>query len=67
MLGIPTKEWYDLPSPGIMFCKTLPQELLQMDTIKDKSQDLLLYNKNNPNIMRVRDTILAAAAESGIG
>ena len=66
MMGIPTKEWDDLPSPGLMFWQTSSQEVLQMEPITDKFQEVLSRKKRNPNIMCVRDTILASEAESGI-
>ena len=66
-MGIPTNEWDDIPYPGIMLCQTSSQEILQMVTITNKSQELLSHNKHNANIMRVGDTILSAASEAGIG
>ena len=30
MMVIPTEEWDDIPSPGLMFFQTSPQEFLQM-------------------------------------
>ena len=38
-----------------------------MDTITDKFQEVLLYNKRNGNIICVGDTILDTATEAGIG
>ena len=49
-----------------MFYQTSSQEVLQTEHITDKVQELFLCNKNNAKIMLVRDTILAAAEESGI-
>ena len=65
-MGITTKEWYDIPSPGLMFFQTSPQEVLQMEPIRYKSQEMFSRNKVNNNIMCVRDTILAPAEESSI-
>ena len=28
VMGIPTKEWYDLPYPGLVFSQTSSQEVL---------------------------------------
>ena len=66
VLGIPTKEWYNIPFPWLMFCQTLSQEVLQMDTNTYKSQEVFLYNNNNSNIMLVGYTILVAEVESVI-
>ena len=35
-MGIPTKEWYDIPYPGLIFFQTSSQEVLQMEPITDK-------------------------------
>ena len=64
MMGIPTEEWDYLPSPGLMFYHTSPQEVLQMKLITDKVQEVLSRNKHNANIMHVGDTILDDAAEA---
>ena len=66
MMGIPTKEWDDLQYPGLMFCQTSSQEVLQMEPIIDKFQEVLSRKKCNANIMRLRDTILATGSEAGI-
>ena len=66
MIGIPTKEWDDLPSPGIIFFQTLSHEVLHMEPITNKVQEVLSRNKRNSNIMLLLDNILADAAESGI-
>ena len=61
MVGIPTKEWYNIPFPWLMFCQTLSQEVLQMDTNTYKSKEVFLYNKRNDNIICVGDNILYVA------
>ena len=66
MMGIPTNSWYDLPYTVLMFYQTSSQEVLHMEPIIDKFQELFSCKKN-ANIMCVGDTILDAAAESGIG
>ena len=66
MEGILTKEWDDIPYPGIMFFQTSPQEVLQMEPITGKVQEVFSRNKHNTTIIRVGDTILAAATESAI-
>ena len=66
MMGIPTKEWDDLPPPGIMFCNTSSHAVLKMDSNTDEALEMFLHNNKNANIMRVGYTILAAAEESGI-
>ena len=65
-MGIPNKEWDDLPSPGIMFLQTSSQEVLNMEPITDEFQGVFSRNKRNTKIMCVRDTILASSAEAGI-
>ena len=62
MMGILTEEWDEFPSTGLMFCQTSPQEVFKMEPITDKTKEALLYKKRNTNVMRVVDTILAAAA-----
>ena len=34
-MGIPAKDWDDLQSPGLVFCQTSSQEVLQMEPITD--------------------------------
>ena len=63
---IPTNEWDDIPSPGLMFCQTSSQEVLQMEPITDESKEMFSHKKRNDNIMCVGDTILAAAEEAVI-
>ena len=65
-MGIPTKEWDDLPSPGLIFFYTSSHEVLNMEPFTDKSQELFSLNKCDANIMHVGDTILDAASEAGI-
>ena len=64
MMGIPTKKWDNLPSPGLMFSQTPPQGVLQKEPINDESQEALSHNKPNTNVMHMVYTNLAAAAES---
>ena len=66
MMGIPTKEWDEPPYTGLMFFQTSSKEVLHMEPLTDKPQELFSCNKRNTNIMRVVDTILDAALESGI-
>ena len=40
MVSIPTKEWDDIPSIGIMFSHTSSQEALQREPITDTVQKL---------------------------
>ena len=61
MLGTPNKEWNNLRYTWLMFCQTLSQEVLQMDTNTYKSQEVFLYNKRNDNIICVGDNILYVA------
>ena len=49
-----------------MFFQKPPQEVLQMEAITDKVQEVLSCNKRKTKIMRLGDTILDAAAEAGI-
>ena len=35
IMGIPTEEWYDLTSPGLMFSQTSSQELFHTEPITD--------------------------------
>ena len=39
MVGIPTKEWYNIPYPVLIFCQTLSQAVLQMESNIDWSQE----------------------------
>ena len=66
MMGIPTKEWDDLPSPGIIFFQTLSHEVLHMEPITNKVQEVLARKKLNANKMCMGDTILDAVAEASI-
>ena len=66
MMVIPTKDWDDLPYPGLMFYQTSSQEVLHMEPITYKVQEVFSHNKRNDNIMLVGDIILAAAAEDSI-
>ena len=50
-----------------MFFQTSSQKAFQMEPITDKFLEVFLLNKLNAKIMRVGDTILADAAEAGIG
>ena len=65
-MGIPTKEWDGLPYPGFMFYQTSSQEVIQMNSITDESQQVFSHNKHNYNILRVGYTTLDASEESGI-
>ena len=60
MMGYPTKEWGELPSPGLMFCQTSTKEVQQTKPINN------IMRKGDTGIINVGDTILAAAAEAGI-
>ena len=60
MMGPPTKEWGELPSPGIMFCQTSTQEARKNEFINNS------VRKGDARIMHVGNTILDAAAETGI-
>ena len=64
IMGIHTKDLYDFSSPGLIIFYTSPQEVLQMEPITYKVQQVLSRIKRNSNITNVRDTILADAAES---
>ena len=66
MMGIPTKEWYYLPYPGIIFYQTSSHKVLHIYHNTYESQEVFSQNKHNSNIMCVVDSILAAAAEAGI-
>ena len=65
-MGIHIEEWVDLPYPGLMFCHNPPQEVFQIEPINDEPKEYFLKKKRNTNVMRVRDSILDAAEESGI-
>ena len=67
VMGIHTKEWDDLPSPGLMFCQTLSQEVLHKNPSTDKIKEAFSHNNGNTSIIHVVDTILADAEESRIG
>ena len=60
IMGSPTEEWGEPPSPGLILCQTSTQEVLQTEHIKNKMK------KCNVRKMRVGDTMLDAAAEAGI-
>ena len=60
VMGSPTEEWGELPSPGLMFCKTSTQEAQQNESINN------IVRKGDASIMHVGDTILAAATEARI-
>ena len=66
MEGILTKEWDDIPYPGIIFFQTSPQEVLQMEPITDKVQEVFSRNKHNAKIIDAVDTILDASEEAVI-
>ena len=66
MIWIPTNEWDDLPSPGLIFCQTLSQEVLQTEPVIDKTKEPFLHNKVNVSVIFVVDTILASETESGV-
>ena len=66
MVGIPAKEWDDLPSTGLIGFQTSSQEVLQTQPSTDKIEEELWHKKFNDSVLRVGDTILAAASESGI-
>ena len=66
IMGIPTEELDGLPYPGLVFCQTSSQEVLQMEPITDESKEMFSHKKRNDNIMCVGDTILAAAEEAVI-
>ena len=60
MMGSPTEEWGELPSPGLMSYQTLTQEDIQTEYINN------IVRKVDASTMHMGDTILAAAAEAGI-
>ena len=60
IMGSPTEEWGELPSPGLMFCQTSKQEISQNNTISNS------LRKGNASIMHVGNTILDSPAEAGI-
>ena len=60
MMGSPTDEWGELPSPGLMLCQTSTQEVRQTESINNS------VRKGDASIMHVGDTILASAAEARI-
>ena len=60
MMGDPTEEWGEPPSPGLMFCQTLTQEAPYTEPIKNNMK------KGKSIRMHVGDTILSAAEEAGI-
>ena len=60
MMGSPTDEWGELPSPGLMFCQTSTQEARKNQSINNS------LRKGDVSIMHMGDTILVAAAETGI-
>ena len=60
MMGSPTDEWGELPSPGLMLCQTSTQEARKNQYIKNS------VRKGDARIMHMGDTILDAAAEAGI-
>ena len=60
IMGSPTKELIELPSPGLMFCEISNQEVRQTEHINNSVM------KGDSGIMRVDNTILSAAAEAGI-
>ena len=59
MMVLLTKEWGKPPSTGFMFCQTSKQEVLQTEPINKNMK------KGNSSIMRVVNTILAAAVQAG--
>ena len=63
-MGISTKEWDDLPYPGLMFCQTSSQEVMQTETITDKTKEAFLHNNGKTRVMHVEYTILPAASEA---
>ena len=60
MMGPPTKEWGELPSPGLMFCQASTQGSRQNQAINNS------VRKGDSRIMHVGDTILDAAVEAVI-
>ena len=65
MMGIPTKEWYDIPSTGLIFFQTSSQEVLNIHPSIDEDQNVSSHNKKYYNIIRVGYTILSAETEAG--
>ena len=57
----PTNKWGKLPSPGLMLCQTVTQEVIQTEPVTKNMK------KGNARIIHMGNTILAAAAEAGIG
>ena len=66
MVGTPTKEWDDLPYPGLMFCQTSSQEVVHTEPINDKTKEEFSHIKGHTSKMHVGDTILATSTEAGI-
>ena len=66
MMGIPTKEWGNIPYPGLMFFQNFSQKVLNMEPITYKVQKLLSRNKRKINTMCVVYIILDDTLESGI-
>ena len=64
MMGIPTEEWDDLPSPGLMICNNSLQEVFQTDPVTDKTKEAFLHNNGKTRVMHVEYTILPAASEA---
>ena len=54
------------PPPGIVLYRTTSKEVLNTDTITDKTKEALFQKKVNARVMRVGDTILATAEETAI-
>ena len=54
MMGSPTDEWGELPSPGLMSCQTSTQEFRKNQPINNS------VSKGDASVMHVGDTILAA-------
>ena len=66
IMVIPNKECDDLPYPVIMFYQTSYNVVLQMEGNTYKYQEPFSHDYHNSKIVRVGDTILASAVESGI-
>ena len=60
MMGSPTEEWGELPTPGLMFCQTSTKEAQHIESINNS------VRKGDANIMHVGDSILDAESEAGI-
>ena len=60
MMGSPTKEWGELPSPGLMLWQISTQEVWQTESINNS------VRKGDTSIIHVGDTILADAIEAKI-